>query len=44
MQGGLSCDWTEEQVKELLTPYGNLRSFNLVMDKASGKSKVRSTV
>lgn len=37
--GGLSCEWSEEQVKELLTPFGNLRSFNLVMDKSSGKSK-----
>eukprot|EP01025_Chloroclados_australasicus_P057098 TRINITY_DN7106_c1_g1_i2.p1 TRINITY_DN7106_c1_g1~~TRINITY_DN7106_c1_g1_i2.p1 ORF type:complete len:551 (-),score=79.64 TRINITY_DN7106_c1_g1_i2:2099-3751(-) len=37
--GGLPCDWTEDQVKELLTPQGNLRSFNLVMDKMTGKSK-----
>lgn len=37
--GGLPCDWTEEQVKELLVPYGSLKSFNLVMDKATGKSK-----
>lgn len=28
------------QVKELLKPYGQLKSFNLVMDKATGKSKV----
>jgi RNA recognition motif. (a.k.a. RRM, RBD, or RNP domain) len=39
--GGLPCDWSEEQVKELLQPYGSLRSFNLVMDKITGKSKVR---
>ncbi len=31
-------DWL--QVKELLAPYGALRSFNLVMDKTTGKSKV----
>eukprot|EP01023_Acetabularia_acetabulum_P002027 TRINITY_DN10785_c0_g3_i1.p1 TRINITY_DN10785_c0_g3~~TRINITY_DN10785_c0_g3_i1.p1 ORF type:complete len:280 (-),score=101.29 TRINITY_DN10785_c0_g3_i1:2534-3373(-) len=37
--GGLPCDWTEDQVKELLIPQGNLRSFNLVMDKMTGKSK-----
>jgi hypothetical protein len=30
-----------DQVKELLKPYGQLKSFNLVMDKATGKSKVR---
>lgn len=29
------------QVKELLAPYGALKSFNLVMDKNTGKSKVR---
>jgi hypothetical protein len=28
------------QVKDLLTPYGALKSFNLVMDKNTGKSKV----
>jgi hypothetical protein len=28
-------------VKELLAPYGALKSFNLVMDKNTGKSKVR---
>jgi len=27
------------QVKDLLKPYGQLKSFNLVMDKATGKSK-----
>mmetsp|Transcript_20487 Transcript_20487/g.44791 ORF Transcript_20487/g.44791 Transcript_20487/m.44791 type:complete len:465 (-) Transcript_20487:1227-2621(-) len=37
--GGLPCDWSEEQVKDLLTPHGGLRSFNLVMDKTTGKSK-----
>jgi hypothetical protein len=29
-------------VKELLAPYGSLKSFNLVMDKNTGKSKVGS--
>lgn len=38
--GGLQCDWSEDQVKELLAPFGQLRSFNLVMDKTTGKSKV----
>ncbi|KAF8061126.1 MPC1 [Scenedesmus sp. PABB004] len=37
--GGLPCAFTDEQVKELLAPYGSLRSFNLVMDKNTGKSK-----
>ncbi|MEW5299015.1 MAG: hypothetical protein WDW36_002070 [Sanguina aurantia] len=37
--GGLPCDWNEDQVKELLLPYGSLNSFNLVMDKVTGKSK-----
>lgn len=37
--GGLPCDWTEDQVKELLLPLGALKSFNLVMDKTTGKSK-----
>lgn len=39
--GGLPCDWSEEQVKELFAPYGMIKSFNLVMDKGTGKSKVR---
>jgi hypothetical protein len=38
--GGLQCDWSEEEVKGLLAPYGSLKSFNLVMDKVTGKSKV----
>eukprot|EP01026_Neomeris_dumetosa_P059693 TRINITY_DN557_c0_g1_i3.p1 TRINITY_DN557_c0_g1~~TRINITY_DN557_c0_g1_i3.p1 ORF type:complete len:382 (-),score=66.54 TRINITY_DN557_c0_g1_i3:1295-2440(-) len=37
--GGLPCDWVEDQVKEILTPLGSLKSFNLVMDKVTGKSK-----
>lgn len=37
--GGLPCDWTDEQVKDLLVPLGQLQSFNLVMDKQTGKSK-----
>lgn len=34
--GGLPPEWAEEQVKELLAAYGGLKSFNLVMDKATG--------
>jgi splicing factor U2AF subunit len=41
--GGLPSDWGDDQVKELLAPYGALKSFNLVMDKATGKSKVRDS-
>eukprot|EP01025_Chloroclados_australasicus_P059432 TRINITY_DN7514_c0_g1_i1.p2 TRINITY_DN7514_c0_g1~~TRINITY_DN7514_c0_g1_i1.p2 ORF type:complete len:462 (+),score=68.21 TRINITY_DN7514_c0_g1_i1:293-1678(+) len=37
--GGLPCDWSEDQVKELLIPLGSLKAFNLVMDKVTGKSK-----
>lgn len=37
--GGLPCDWTEEQVKEMLLPFGPLKAFNLVMDRATGNSK-----
>ncbi|KAF6250409.1 hypothetical protein COO60DRAFT_1299308 [Scenedesmus sp. NREL 46B-D3] len=37
--GGLPCNYGDEQVKELLAPYGSLKSFNLVMDKNTGKSK-----
>ncbi|KAK9901213.1 hypothetical protein WJX75_000532 [Coccomyxa subellipsoidea] len=37
--GGLPCDWTEDQVKELLLPFGSLKAFNLVMDKNTGNSK-----
>lgn len=37
--GGLPCDWSEDQVKEMLQPYGELKAFNLVMDKNTGNSK-----
>lgn len=37
--GGLPCDWTEEQVKEMLFPFGQLKAFNLVMDRSTGNSK-----
>ncbi|KAK9829508.1 hypothetical protein WJX72_006260 [[Myrmecia] bisecta] len=37
--GGLPCDWTEDQVKELLSLHGDLKAFNLVMDKNTGNSK-----
>lgn len=37
--GGLPCDWSEEQVKDLLLPFGVLKAFNLVMDKNTGNSK-----
>ena len=37
--GGLPCDWTEEQVTEMLLPFGSLKAFNLVMDRASGNSR-----
>ncbi|KAK9830796.1 hypothetical protein WJX74_007599 [Apatococcus lobatus] len=37
--GGLPCDWTEDQVKDMLCPFGALKAFNLVMDKSTGNSK-----
>ncbi|KAL6756494.1 hypothetical protein V8C86DRAFT_3026703 [Haematococcus lacustris] len=37
--GGLPCDWNEGDVKGLITPLAALRSFNLVMDKVTGKNK-----
>ncbi|DBB00532.1 TPA: hypothetical protein ACH3X3_002231 [Trebouxia sp. C0006] len=37
--GGLPCEWSEDQVKEKLTPFGMLKAFNLVMDKTTGNSK-----
>jgi splicing factor U2AF subunit len=37
--GGLPCDWTEEQVTEMLLPFGTLKAFNLVMDRQTGNSR-----
>ncbi|EFN54687.1 hypothetical protein CHLNCDRAFT_53018 [Chlorella variabilis] len=37
--GGLPCDWSEDQVKEMLMPFGQLKAFNLVMDRGTGNSK-----
>ncbi|KAL6768764.1 hypothetical protein ACKKBF_B16105 [Auxenochlorella protothecoides x Auxenochlorella symbiontica] len=37
--GGLPCEWFEEQVQELLLPFGRLLAFNLVKDRATGNSK-----
>jgi splicing factor U2AF subunit len=37
--GGLPSYLTEEQVKELVSAFGQLRSFNLVKDTLSGNSK-----
>lgn len=37
--GGLPCDWNEDQVTEMLVPFGGLKAFNLVMDRATGNSK-----
>jgi splicing factor U2AF subunit len=37
--GGLPFYLNEEQVKELLSSFGQLRSFNLVKDTANGNSK-----
>ena len=37
--GGLPCDWGDERVRALVRPFGALRSFHLVMDRATGKSR-----
>jgi hypothetical protein len=37
--GGLADYLNEDQVKELLTSFGQLRAFNLVKDSATGLSK-----
>ena len=37
--GGLPYDYNEEQVRDLVGTYAAVRSFNLVMDRTTGKSK-----
>ncbi|GMH40209.1 hypothetical protein BSKO_08113 [Bryopsis sp. KO-2023] len=37
--GGLPYDHSEEQVREIMAAFGPLKSFNLVMDRNTGKSK-----
>jgi len=37
--GGLPSYLTEEQVKELVSAFGQLKSFNLVKDSTTGNSK-----
>lgn len=37
--GNLSPETTEQQLRELVTPFGKLDSVSLVMDKATGKAK-----
>ncbi|KAK0415786.1 hypothetical protein QR680_012118 [Steinernema hermaphroditum] len=37
--GGLPSYLTDEQVKELLSSFGQLKAFNLVMDQVTGQSK-----
>ena len=39
MVRNLSKNTKKEQIIELLRQYGNLGSFNLVMDRGTGKSK-----
>jgi hypothetical protein len=38
--GGLPSHWKAQQVKELLAPYGQLKSLSVAMDAATGKNKV----
>lgn len=37
--GGLPYDYTEEQVRDLVGAHAAVKSFNLVMDRTTGKSK-----
>ena len=37
--GNLSPETTEQQLRDLVTPYGKTDSVALVMDKATGKAK-----
>ncbi|KAF6256884.1 hypothetical protein COO60DRAFT_57976 [Scenedesmus sp. NREL 46B-D3] len=37
--GGLPSHWKAQQVKELLAPYGQLKSLSVAMDAATGKNK-----
>ena len=37
--GNLSPETTEQQLRDLVTPFGKLDSVALVMDKATGKAK-----
>ena len=41
--GGLPIYFNEEQVKELLSAFGDLKMFNLVKDVQTGESKVSSS-
>lgn len=38
--GGLPYENSEEEVRDLMASFGALKSFNLVMDRNTGKSKV----
>jgi len=42
--GGLPCDWNEKKVKDIFSPFGELKAFNLVMDRETGYSKVSSMI
>ena len=37
--GNLSPESTEQQLRDLVTPFGKIDSVALVMDKATGKAK-----
>ncbi len=37
--GSLSYDATEDEVREVFTPYGEISSISIITDKFSGKSK-----
>jgi cold-inducible RNA-binding protein len=37
--GNLAFSLTEDQLREIFAPFGNIVSLNIVMDKFSGRSK-----
>lgn len=37
--GNLSYSMTDEEIKEIFTPYGNVLSVKIIFDKQTGRSK-----
>jgi RNA recognition motif-containing protein len=37
--GGLAFSITDDQLRELFVPYGNVQSARVIMDRATGRSK-----
>jgi splicing factor U2AF 65 kDa subunit len=41
--GGIPATLTEDQVRELVSPFGELRAFSLIKDAATNNSRVCHT-